>query len=65
MARRRGSHPGERISNEAPSRYLTVAECAALYRMSERTVRRLIARGAIRIVRVGRNVRIPLSQILE
>ena len=65
MARRTRSNPGEGISNETANRYLTAAEYAAHYRISERTVRRLIARGAIRIVRVGRNVRIPLSQILE
>jgi excisionase family DNA binding protein len=45
---------------------LVVAEVANLLRVSERTVRRMIADGTIPVVRIGRSVRIrrkPLSKL--
>lgn len=48
----------------APKRVYTVAEVAELLRVSERTVRRLIARGALRAVRVGRSIRID-GRVIE
>lgn len=65
MARRTRPNPGESISTETAHRYLTAAEYAAHYRISERTVRRFIAQGTIRIVRIGRNIRIPLDEIRD
>lgn len=37
---------------------LTVAEYAARYRLSTKTVRRLIAAGELKAIRLGRSVRI-------
>lgn len=41
-----------------PDRLLTVREVAALFQVSERTIRRLIAVGDLPIVRLGRSVRV-------
>ena len=40
------------------SRLLTVAEVAHILQVSFRTVRRLIASGALKVIRVGRAIRI-------
>jgi len=40
-------------------RLWTVRQLAEAWRVSERTVRRAIADGRIRVVRIGRSVRIP------
>jgi excisionase family DNA binding protein len=40
-------------------RFLTVAEVAALMRVSKMTVYRLLERGEIASVRVGRSFRVP------
>lgn len=42
---------------------LTIAEAAALLRVSERTVFRMIADGRIEFFRVGRSVRIPRDKL--
>lgn len=58
------------MAREGPaiSRLMTVAEVASLMRVSRMTVYRLIRRGLLRAVRVGRNYRVreeDLSQYLE
>ena len=45
--------------SDSSPQFLTVAEVAALLRVSERTVRRHIGLGKIPHMRVGRQVRIP------
>ncbi len=52
-----------REGSALPSRYLTVADYADHFNVSQRTVRRRIAEGSIKIVRIGRSVRIPPSEI--
>jgi len=50
------------------SRLLTVAEVAAVMRVSRMTVYRIIRRGQLKAIRVGRNYRVredDLSQYLE
>ncbi|MCL8207117.1 MAG: helix-turn-helix domain-containing protein [Actinomycetia bacterium] len=46
-----------------PDALLTVAEAAAALRMSRRWVQVQARRGRIRGVRLGRRVRIPLSEV--
>ncbi len=41
-----------------PEEYLTIAEAAAVAHVSKRTVERWVAGGVVRVVRVGRVVRI-------
>lgn len=45
--------------------YLTVAEAAAILRVSERTLRRHLAAGGIAHIRVGRQVRILRAGLFE
>ena len=45
-------------------RFLTVPELAARWRISDRTVQRLIKRGALPHLRIGRQVRLGLDDIL-
>jgi excisionase family DNA binding protein len=45
------------------SAFLTVAETAALLRVSEKTIRRQIACGGLPACRVGRSVRIPAKSL--
>jgi excisionase family DNA binding protein len=55
-------------NNPGISRLLTVAEVANLMRVSRMTVYRLIRRGQLKAVRVGRNYRVredDLSAYLE
>ena len=49
----------------APKRVYTVAEVAELLRVSQRTVRRLIAGGALSVVRVGKSIRIERRVVKE
>lgn len=51
--------------SDSSEQYLTVAEAASLLRVSERTVRRHLARGRIRHVRVGRQIRILRASLVE
>jgi excisionase family DNA binding protein len=55
--------PFEPIRAGSPPPLLTVRETAAALRVSERTVRRLIARGALRAARVGRSIRLRSRDI--
>ncbi len=45
------------------SRYLTVSEVAALLRVSNMTVYRLVSSGALPAVRVGRSVRLRAEDV--
>jgi excisionase family DNA binding protein len=51
-----GPHADSRL---AEVRFLTVAEVAALMRVSKMTVYRLVHSGEIKAVRVGRSFRVP------
>ncbi len=50
-----GTLDGGRI---LPKQLVTVAETAYFFRVSEKTIRRMIARGELPVVRFGRSVRI-------
>ncbi len=55
-------------TSQGISRLLTVAEVATLMRVSRMTVYRLIRRGQLKAIRVGRNYRVredDLSEYLE
>jgi excisionase family DNA binding protein len=58
--RRNDSHAGRNPQPEEA--LLTVHQVAENWRVSQRTVRRMIADGRLPIIRVGRAVRIPLKQ---
>ncbi len=55
----------QRQSKTSPpaASHLTVQEVAAQLRVSQRTVRRLISRGQLQVVRIGRSVRITPAAI--
>lgn len=46
-------------------RLMTVSEVAAGARVSTKTVRRLINSGKLRVVRIGRAIRIPAAEYLR
>jgi excisionase family DNA binding protein len=52
---------GERV---LPNRLLTVAETASFFQVSEKTIRRMIARGEFAVVRIGRSIRID-PEVIE
>lgn len=43
----------------------TVGECADALRVSKRTIRRAIAAGKLRVIRVGRLVRVPAESLRQ
>jgi excisionase family DNA binding protein len=49
----------------APPAMLRIAEAADLLQLSTKTIRRLIDKGDLRSVRIGRSIRIPLSAVQE
>ena len=51
--------PAGRPARGAPERLLTVPDAAEALQVSSKTVRRLIARGELSALRVGRQLRIP------
>jgi excisionase family DNA binding protein len=51
------------VSGSPTQVFLRVDEAAAILKVSSKTVRRLLARGDLRAVRIGRSVRIQLSEI--
>jgi excisionase family DNA binding protein len=55
-------HADERLSEV---RFLTVAEVAALMRVSKMTVYRLVHGGELTAVRVGRSFRVPENAVHE
>jgi excisionase family DNA binding protein len=42
-----------------PDKFVTAKELAEYYRVSDRTIRRLVDKGALEGVKIGRAVRIP------
>jgi excisionase family DNA binding protein len=59
MSRRRGNHGHAGGTPPADEVLLTVHQVAENWRVSVRTVRRMIADGRLPIIRLGRAVRIP------
>lgn len=53
------------MRREAAKRYLTIEETAATLRVSERTVRRWIARGIVAAQKVAGTVRVPKEAVVE
>ena len=51
------------ISASPGTALLRVDEAAAIVKVSSKTIRRLLARGDLKAVRIGRSVRIPSSEI--
>jgi excisionase family DNA binding protein len=52
------------VTDGGPSRlYFTIAEVAELFNISTKTVRRLIARGELRAVRIGGKHLIPATEV--
>ncbi len=47
----------------SPPFLVTTNEAAALLRVCRATVYNLIARGELRVVHIGRSVRVPISEI--
>lgn len=47
-----------------PPRLYTVKEAAGLLKVSQRTVRRRLEDGTLRLVRVGENIRVDLSHLM-
>ena len=47
-----------------PKRLLTVAETASFFQVSEKTIRRMIERGELPFVRIGRSIRID-PEVIE
>jgi excisionase family DNA binding protein len=44
-------------------RALTAADLAGALKVSVRTIRRMIAAGDVRVIRIGRSVRIPADEV--
>jgi excisionase family DNA binding protein len=57
-----GRHKGK---PPVPERLLTVSDVAERLQVSPRTVRRMIATGQLRIIRLGRSVRIHPSVLCD
>jgi excisionase family DNA binding protein len=57
--------PARSDPNLADVRFLTVAEVAALMRVSKMTVYRLVHSGELAAVRVGRSFRVPEKAVHE
>ena len=58
-----GAEPAPAVTGSGRQSFMTVAEAAAMLRVSEKTTRRLIARGDLKAVRIGRSIRIHVSEI--
>ena len=56
---------GVEVSNLSEVRFLTVAEVAAVMRVSKMTVYRLVHSGELASVRVGRSFRVPERAVNE
>lgn len=51
------------VSSDPQGRYLTANEVAARWGLSLRNIRRMIARGDLQVVRIGRAVRISAEAL--
>ena len=58
------STAGQANHNTLRKRLLTVAETASFFQVSEKTIRRLIARGELPCSRIGRSIRID-PEVIE
>ena len=56
---------GDHSESRSESKFLTVAEVAAMMRVSKMTVYRLVHSGELPAVRVGRSFRVPEDQVNE
>lgn len=59
-----GPDVGQDARRPLPTRLLTVAETASFFQVSEKTIRRMIGRGALPFVRIGRSIRID-PEVIE
>ena len=50
-------------SDDRRRRYISVAECAEIYGLHQMTVRKMISRGEIKSIRLGRAIRIDLRKL--
>jgi excisionase family DNA binding protein len=57
--------PIDQSAPRTPVRFLTVAEVAAIMRVSKMTVYRLVHGGELAAVRVGRSFRVPAPAVRE
>lgn len=46
-----------------PARAMTAADLADALHLSVRTIRRMIAAGEVRVIRLGRSVRVPMEEV--
>jgi excisionase family DNA binding protein len=53
----------EQSNGAMPNRYLTVSEVAAVLRVSNMTVYRLVSSGELPAVKVGRSLRLPVEEV--
>jgi len=60
-----GSDSPRRVESEMPLQVVSVREAARLLSVSPRTVRRYILLKAIRTVRVGRRILVPMKSVNE
>lgn len=65
MASNSGDSPGNSPGDISDVRFLTVAEVAAVMRVSKMTVYRLVHSGELPAVRVGRSFRVPEDAVNE
>ena len=65
VAAMRADGGGIRMSSFADMKFLTVAEVAAVMRVSKMTVYRLVHSGELASVRVGRSFRVPERAVNE
>ncbi len=59
-----GPDGGQEAKRLLPTPLLTVAETASFFQVSEKTIRRMIGRGALPFVRIGRSIRID-PEVIE
>jgi excisionase family DNA binding protein len=52
-------------ARDGPDRLLTTGEIAERWRVSPKTVRRLVAKGVLRSVRIGRQIRFRLADVVS
>jgi excisionase family DNA binding protein len=58
-----GAHRGDRDRTQGLPELLTVAEVAALVRVSKMTIYRMIRKGELPAIAVGKSYRIPIEHV--
>jgi excisionase family DNA binding protein len=58
-----GAHRGDRDRTQGLPELLTVAEVAALVRVSKMTIYRMIRKGELPAIAVGKSFRIPIEDV--